>query len=77
MSAATEALVQSVKKELNSTVGDQIFTLCELQTDMFECGQLVNQRPIGPASPEDGIYIYPNALLLGRAPPEVLQGPFQ
>ena len=46
---------------------------------MFECAQLINQRPIGhnPVNPEDGSYICPNDLLLGRCSPEIPQGPFQ
>ena len=49
----------------------------ELQTVMFGAAQLVNQRPIGrhPTHPDDGSYLCPNDLLLGRASPEVPQGP--
>ena len=38
----------------------------------------MNQRPIGPVSnyPDDGKYLCPNNMLLGRATSEVLQGPF-
>ena len=50
---AVEALVKTVKRALNCAVGDQVMTFSELQTCMFEAGQLVNQRPIGrvPSSP--------------------------
>ena len=46
---------------------------------MFEAAQLVNQRPIGahPSRPEDGSYICPNDLILGRLSMEVPQGPFK
>ena len=40
---------------------------------------LVNQRPIGriPTDPDDGAYLSPNDMLLGRASSEVPQGPFK
>ena len=39
---------------------------------------MVNQRPIGrhPTDPDEGSYLCPNDLLLGRSTPDVLQGPF-
>ena len=51
----------------------------EFQTYIFEAAQLVNQRPIGvhPSNPDDGTYICPNDLILGRASPSVPQGPFK
>lgn len=44
-----------------------------------EVANLVNQRPIGriPNDPDDGKYICPNDILLGRASSEVPQGPFK
>ena len=79
MNGATEALVKTAKKVLDSAIGENILSFSEIQTAMFECGQLINQRPIGqnPSSPDDGSYICPNDLLLGRASPEIPQGPFQ
>ena len=73
-----EALVKSVKKCLNSTIREQVLSFSEIQTVMFEVAQIVNQRPIGahPSSPEDGSYICPNDLILGRASSDVPQGPF-
>ena len=46
---------------------------------MHEAAQIVNQRPIGkhPTHADDGSYLCPNDLLLGRSSPEVLQGPFK
>ena len=46
---------------------------------MLEVANLVNQRPIGrpPNDPDDGSYLCPNDMLLGRTSPEVSQGPFQ
>ena len=46
---------------------------------MYESAQLVNQRPIGrhPTNPDDGSYLCPNDLLMGRSTPETPQGPFQ
>ena len=39
---------------------------------------MVNQRPIGrhPTDPDEGSYLCPNDLLLGRSTPDVPQGPF-
>ena len=38
-----------------------------------------NERPIGriPNDPDDGAYICPNDMLLGRASPQVPPGPFE
>ena len=75
MNGVTEALVKSAKKALNAAIGDQIMNFSELQTVMYEAAQIVNQVPIGkhPTSPDDGSYLCPNDLLLGRASPEVLR----
>ena len=45
----------------------------------MEAANLVNQSPIGriPNDPDDGSYICPNDILLGRATPAVPQGPFK
>ena len=79
MNGVTEALVKTVKSALKTAVGDELMTFPELQTVMFECSGLVNQRPIGkhPVKPEDGAYLCPNELRLGRASPRIPQGPFQ
>ena len=76
---AAEALIKSVKRALSTAVGEQIMTFSEFQTYIFEAAQLVNQRPIGvnPSNPDDGTYICPNDLILGRASPSVPQGPFK
>lgn len=79
MNGVNEALVKSTKKALNAAVGDQIMDLSELQTVMYEAAQIVNQKPIGkhPTHPDDGSYLCPNDLLLGRSSPEIPQGPFK
>ena len=76
---AVESLVKTVKKALNASIGENILSFSELLTCMFEAGQLVNQRPIGlhPGNPEDGTYLSPNDLLLGRASTNTPQGPFK
>ena len=45
----------------------------------FEVTNLLNERPIGrhPTSPEEGHYLCPNALLLGRATIRVPGCPFK
>jgi len=74
----SESLIKSVKRGLNIAVGEQI-SFSELQTVCFEVANLVNERPIGrhPTEPEDGSYLSPNHLLLGRATSRVPAGPFK
>ena len=64
---------------LKKAIGDSILTPFELYTVLLEIANLVNQRPIGriPNDPDDGAYVCPNDLLLGRATSQVPQGPFQ
>tara|TARA_B110001454_G_scaffold196478_1_gene199376 strand:- start:542 stop:6220 length:5679 start_codon:yes stop_codon:yes gene_type:complete len=73
-----EALIKSVKKAIKISVGEQILTLSEMQTVMYESANLVNERPIGrhPNSTEDGVYLSPNDLLLGRSSTAVPSGQF-
>ena len=75
---ATESLVKSVKRALGAAIGENVLQFSELQTCMFEAAELVNERPIGahPDSPEDGVYLCPNDLILGRASNKVPHGPF-
>ena len=73
-----EALVKSCKLTLKKAIGDQVLTPFELHTCLLEVANLVNQRPIGriPNDPDDGSYLCPNDILLGRASSKVPQGPF-
>ena len=73
-----EALVKSTKRALDAAVGVSVLSFSELQTCMMEAAQLVNQRPIGalPSTPDDGTYLCPNDLILGRSSSKVPQGPF-
>ena len=74
----TESLIKSVKKALNVAVNDNVMTFSELQTVFYEAANLVNERPIGrhPTSTDDGYYLCPNNLLLGRCSTRVPSGPF-
>ena len=74
-----EALVKTCKCSLKKAVRSQLLTPFELYTVLLEVANLVNQRPMGriPNDPEDGHYICPNDILLGRASSEVPQGPFE
>lgn len=74
-----EALVKTCKRALKVAVGEQRLSPLELYTCFLEAANLVNQRPIGwiPKDPDDGSFLCPNDLLLGRATSEVPQGPFQ
>ena len=64
-----ESLVKSCKIGLKKAIGEQVLTPLELQTCLVEVANLVNQRPIGRISsdPDDGSYLCPNDMLLGRA----------
>ena len=75
----SEALVKSIKKALMAAIRDNILTFTELQTVCFEAANLVNERPSGrnPTSPDDGTYLCPNDLLLGRATSRIPSGPFR
>ncbi|KAJ8033541.1 hypothetical protein HOLleu_23814 [Holothuria leucospilota] len=74
---ATESLIRGVKKALQHSIGDQVLMYSELQTVMYEVANLINERPIGrhPTEPEDGSYLCPNDLLLGRSSSRVPDGP--
>ena len=74
-----ESLVKSCKIGLKKAIGEQVRTPLELQTCLVEVANLVNQRPIGriPSDPDDGSYLCPNDMLLGRASSTVPQGPFR
>ena len=60
-------------------MGNHILTPFELYTCVLEIANLVNQRPVGrvPNDPDDGAYLCPNDMLLGRASSQVPQGPFR
>ena len=64
---------------MSHATGDHILSFSEMLTVAYESANLMNERPIGrhPTSPEDGHYLCPNDLLLGRATPSVPQGPFK
>ena len=74
-----EALVKTCKKALQKVIGNQVLSPFELYTYLLEVANLVNSRPIGrvPNDPDDGTYISPNDILLGRSTSEVPQGPFR
>jgi hypothetical protein len=75
----SEAMVKSVKQAMKEAIGDALLTQFELYTCVLEAANLVNQRPIGrvPTDPDDGGYLCPNNILLGRATNAVPQGPFR
>ena len=75
----SEALMKSVKKTIKNAIGSQILMFSELMTVFYEVENLVNERPVGrqPKDPDDGSYLSPNHLLLGRATPRIPSGPFR
>ena len=74
-----ESLIKAVKRAIMIAIGQQVLTFSELQTVLFEVSNLVNERPIGihPKNPEDGTYLSPNDLILGRSGNAVPNGPFK
>ena len=72
----SEALIRLVKKALPLAVGSSILTFAELQTVFFEIANLLNERPIGIKNndPNNGTYLCPNDLLLGRSSSRVPPG---
>jgi hypothetical protein len=72
-------MVRLCKTALKHAIGDHVLSALELQTVLFEVAILLNERPIGKSSsdPDDGAYICPNDILLGRASNTVPQGPFR
>ena len=56
-----------------------MLSFSDLQTVFFEVANLLNETPIGrhPTLPEEGHYLCPNSLLLGRATIRVPGGPFK
>ena len=68
-------MVKSCKLALKKAIGDTPF---EQYTFLLEAANLLIQRPIGKLSqdPDDGAYLCPNDILLGRATYAVQQGPF-
>ena len=73
---SAESLVKSTKKALKKAIGEQVLTPFEFYTCLMD---IANLSPIGriPNDPNDGSYLCPNDLLLGRASPTVPQGPFR
>ncbi|CAC5401371.1 unnamed protein product [Mytilus coruscus] len=72
----SEALIKSVKKSLSLAIGQSIMTVSELQTVLFEVANILNERPIGTSTsdPNEGTYLCPNDLILGRASSNVPVG---
>lgn len=74
-----ESMIKSVRKALKKAIGDTVLTPFELYTCLLEAANIVNQRPIGriPNDPNDGSYLCPNDILLGRCSSTIPQGPFR
>ena len=74
-----EALIKTLKRSLEHSIGGHILSFTEIQTIAFEVANLMNERPIGrhPTSPDESHYLCPNDLILGRATSRIPQGPFK
>ena len=70
---------QTNKKAIKLPIGQHVLTFSELQAVVYEAANLVNERPVGKhsTSPEEGSYLSPNNILLGRAAARVPGGPFK
>ena len=73
------SMIKSIKTALKKAIGDTVLTPFELYTCIVEAANLVNQRPIGriPNDPNEGAYLCPNDILLGRCSSKIPQGPFR
>ena len=73
-----ESLTRSIKICLQRSIGEQKHSYNELQTFLYETADLLNERPIGkiPTTPEDGSYLCPNDLFLGRTFAKAPNGDF-
>ena len=67
----SEALVKSDKKTITVAIGESMLTCSELKT---VCLEAIGRHP---TMPEDGTYLCPNDLLLGRHTSRIPSGPFQ
>lgn len=74
-----EASAKCCKRALKKAIGEHVFTPFDLYTCLLEVSFLINQHPIGriPNDSDDGSYLCPNDMLLGRASAQVPQGPFK
>ena len=75
----TEALIKSCKRSLKIAIGEQLLMPFELYTCLLVTANLLNQHPIRhvPNDPDNGAYLCPNDMLLGRVTPDVSQGLFK
>ena len=75
----SEALIKQVKRNLILSNGTNILTFSDLQTILFEVANLLNKRPIGnkTTDPNEGNYLCPNDIILGRATSQVPAGSFE
>ena len=73
-----EALIRSIKKCIYHAIGNQVISFSELLTTFFECANIINERPIGSTSStlEDGSYVCPNDMILGRSTSKPPSGDF-
>jgi hypothetical protein len=73
-----EILIKAIKKSIKLAVGAQVLRYSEMQTVLYEAANMVNERPVGrhPTDPNEGKYLCPNDMLLGRASNRVPAGPF-
>ena len=63
---------------MENILGSQVVSFSELLTIMYEIANLMNERPIGKKSldVEDGTYLCPNDMLLGRATSKIPSGTY-
>ena len=74
-----ESMVRAVKKAMTAILKGKVLSHSELVTVVYEISNLLNERPIGKQSNDidDGTYLCPNDLLLGRATARIPSGPFE
>ena len=66
-----------IKRALTLAISDDILTIGELQTVVFEIANLLNERPIGikpDSDPDLDTYLCPNDLIIGRVSSKIPSG---
>ena len=73
-----ESMVRAVKRATISILKGKVLSHSELVTVMYEISNLLNERPIGKHlnDVDNGTYLCPNDMLLGRATARAPSGPF-
>lgn len=77
----SESMVKAIKKcMVTNIVNKSVMTFSETQTVVYECANLVNERPLflkQANNDSEVVYLNANQMLLGRSSPRAPAGPFE